>query len=215
MVSWAPLAGQVVAGVAGVTRQPSASATVALEVHNYEKEPMEAQVSVRIHGLDVKRDVDLGVLHLAAGETRMVGWKIGTSPIAPVGSLLRVIPHARYIRHGVTASIPGPILFAAFSADGQETLTSTKDGNEVRAYSLASDTAQRRGPASQAASSTDPTVALQRRRGKLDGVAVDSFTTPPPVGSDVIGDSLSASNVALTLLRDVGREGSVRAAAVM
>jgi hypothetical protein len=179
----------------GVHEQDSSSrANLRLESHD--DEPLEGHVTLEITGLGTRRKVDLGSYVVAPHSATTVAWEPGSSPIAPVGTIARVVARVTYTRADLTVTQPSQLLSLAFSADSRRAYLSLDDGMGVRRASL--------GAASSPASLL---AATARRRGHVDGHSVDDSLAafaatkstaartaegaPPSDADEVIGDTLS------------------------
>lgn len=177
--------------------------TYALAIENTEDSPVKGEIDLQLYGLGAHRKQKLSAFELAAHERRVVVWSPASSPIAPWGTLARVIAQGRYTRGGLKKTIPAPPLFVSFSRDGARAFASVEDGELVRLASLG----RRASPWTKGpVTSTDQQAQLAElgsRRGRLDGVWVDES------GGDVIvrrGHHLVAKAAAPGAARGVQKE---------
>lgn len=151
----------------------TASSLLSLRVRNHEDEPIEGHITLEIIGLNAKRIVDLGAHVIAANETVSLAWAPASSPIAPVGTVARVMARVRFTRNDVTPTIPADRLFISFSDDGQQVFVSSKDGNAVQLASLGLWTTGKNSAAPNTSDRGAMVTALGIRKGRLDGKSVD------------------------------------------
>lgn len=148
-----------------------AAETYALAITSHDDAPIDGEIELELDGLGVERTQTLGVFTVNGKGRRVVGWSPGASPIAPMGTLLRVKAKVRYTLNGVAYAIPAPALFASFSSNGQRVFASTEDGQRVRLRALGR-------PATGPVPVTAEDVVAERselgaRRGRLDGALID------------------------------------------
>lgn len=154
--------------------------TYALAIESAEDFPVKVEIVLQLYGLGAHRKQNLGGFELAAHERRVMVWSPASSPIAPWGTLARVVAQGHYTRGGLKKTIPAPPLFLSFSQDGARAFASVEDGELVRLASLGRRASPwMKGPVT----ATDQQVQLAElgsRRGRLDGIWLDES------GGDVI-----------------------------
>ncbi|WP_146650488.1 hypothetical protein [Labilithrix luteola] len=187
-------------GLEGGVSTLGTDASLELVVENHEDEVLSATLVLEISGLGAKRSVDLGQLTLSPREVQRVSWSPGSSPIAPIGSLARVVPRISYTRADVAVRLPGRQLYLAFAADGHQLFVSESNGNGVRLASMGQSTSRAVAGGGDVATLL---TSLGNRRGQVDGRRVDSTPSllkmAAPAGAsagesnadEFIGDSVS------------------------